>query len=523
MQICFLFCTSHRESIRPFPFQQHARSAVPEGKSAIIKICVYSAEKDSGMVVLTRKEIGAKLVFFQLLYVTFFNLIIDYLKLPKAISYLTDLINLFLFFWLLIYKRTLTEIFRMRLQSVLYAALLLLAAAWLTALLNFVPPLLMLWSTRNALRAFPFFFSVILFWNKKYTDLFSKSLILLQIPNTILAVFQFYVSKKQGDFLGGIFGISQGCNGYLCIFLLVVVTLVVERYLHGKENVFVIGATCFSSMFVAALAELKIVYLVVPIIIIASFVLNTPSLKTFVLAALISVALILGVNLILLYFPAWEESFSSIRALINVGKFATDGGYAIPRLGAFSEINKLFFQDSIPKNLFGFGFGACEYSRFDFLTTVFFERYGTMNYRWFSHMMWFLQTGYLGIACYSVFILSVFAWITKMKLRYGDPGGIGSFGQIMCGVMIINFIYNSSLITEAGYLLFASLAIPFVCYKEIIFSKRDAKKQGLSVPAEDSIYEGGTVPAHTGIPDETGMPAPEPQQSTEASPFYMLP
>ena len=423
------------------------------------------------MVALTRKELGSKLIFFQLFYVMFYNLLCDYLGAPRSISFVIDAVNIVVFAWLLFYEKALTEIIRLRLQYVLFAALLLLAASWLTAILNAVPFLLVLWSTRNSMRFFPFFFSVIIFWNNKSAGFFSKTMFYLQIPNSLFSAFQFFVLNKRGDHLGGLFGTATGCNAYLYVFLLFVVTLVVQEYLHGKKSFLVMCATCFVSMIIAAMAELKVVFIVVPLVIIASFVLNKTTMRTFLLAVVISIALIVSVNLIIIFFPAWADSFSSIAALIDVGK-DTGGGYDIPRLGAFSKLNELFFRNSIVRNIIGLGFGSCEYSSYDFLTTDFYLRYGILHYRWFTHMMTFLQTGYLGITCYALFILAAFSWITKMKKRYGDPNGIGSFGQITCGLVIINFAYNSSLTTESGYVLTAVLALPFVYYKGYIFAER---------------------------------------------------
>ena len=459
------------------------------------------------MVVFKRKEFGSKLIFFQLMYIVVYNLLTDYLSLPNAVSYLVDLINIAVFIWLLIYRRTFIDLYRLRLQYVLYAVFLLIAVAWMTALLNAVSPMLVLWSTRNALRFFPFFFAVIIFWDKRSADIFSRALILLQIPNLLLCLFQFYIEDLRGDYLGGIFGKEQGCNAYLNIFLMVVVTLVVEKYLHGRINVVITGATCLSALLLAAMAELKILFVMVPLIIIASFVLNKPTLKTVLLAVLISIGLVIAVNLIVIFFPSREDTFSSLKSLLNVGK-ETTGGYYLPRFGAFSAINEYFFHGSPVRNLIGFGFGNCDYSHFDFLTSDFFLKYGASNYQWFSHMMWFLQTGYLGIFAYAIFILSVFFWITGMKMRFGDPNGIGSFGQIMCGVMIANFAYNSAFISDCGFFLFAPLALSIVYYKEIFFNWQKSGGQKAPIP-EEIIH-----------PEEAAIFPAEPQEEAEESPFY---
>ena len=85
--------------------------------------------------------------------------------------------------------------------------------------------------------------------------------------------------------------------------------------------------------------------------------------------------------------------------------------------------------------------------------------------------MWFLQCGYLGIIMLGIMIFMLFIWVTKRKLKYRDEYGYGSFGQIFMLLMIVNFMYNASFITEIGYMAFAALALPFVYYKNEIMSK----------------------------------------------------
>jgi len=446
------------------------------------------------MITLQKKSFGTALIFAELIYVLFFNILRDYLGLPSAISYGIDILNLLVCCFLLIYGDSANTLRRLRLRGVVAAAGLLAFAAWLTALLNLVPPQLVLWSSRNSLRFLPFFFALIVFWEEDTADRLVRLLLRLQIPNLIIGCIEFFFLHKERDNVGGIFGTAIGCNGYLFAYLCIVTILMVEQYLHNNASFFLMGASCFASMLLSAMAELKVSYVVIPLIVIGAFLVNRPTLRAFSLALVFSAGLILSIYLLLLFFPSWSDSFSSVKVFLGMGR-AAGGGYNISRLGAFSEINQLWFRNSLFKNIFGLGFGNCEYSSFSALTSDFYLKYGSYHYCWFSHQMWFLQTGYLGITCYGIFLLSEFFWIARMKRRFGDKDGVGSFGQILCGVILVNFVYNSSLITEIGYLLYAALALPFVYYKKYLpeIQRRESSRTFNPTPTESRNIRSDTV------------------------------
>ena len=79
--------------------------------------------------------------------------------------------------------------------------------------------------------------------------------------------------------------------------------------------------------------------------------------------------------------------------------------------------------------------------------------------------MWFLECGYLGIALYALFFVTLFIWIIYQKKRYGDNNGWGAFGQIVIVLCVLNFIYNSTLRAEEGYIFYLALALSCLYYR----------------------------------------------------------
>lgn len=415
-------------------------------------------------VIVFNNKVISNILYFQFSYVFFYAGLVDFFHIPSIITYGIDILNIICFLYFL-YSNKRKKVFKMtRVQYLYVMVFFLFLGCILTAVINLVNPLLVIWGVRNSLRYFPFFFSIIAFWDQDCLEQITQFLIKFQVINFIIILYQFFIKGYSQDLLGGIFGHSIGCNAALNMYLCIVVTLVIERYLRKKTSGIMLAFTLLTWIFIASAAELKIAFVEIPVIILLAIFLNKPSMRTFLIIVLAIIGLKIGLSLVVQYFPDWANAFTDIQSLLDVGK-GTGGGYNISRFGAFSDITNLFFKDSVVNRIFGLGMGNCEYSSFSFLTSAFYREFGFLNYRWFSHQMWFLQCGYLGIIMLGIIILILFIWITKRKLKYRDEYGYGSFGQIFILLMIVNFIYNASLTTEVGYIAFAALALPFVYYK----------------------------------------------------------
>ncbi|WP_270388224.1 hypothetical protein [Blautia hansenii] len=421
-------------------------------------------------VIVINNKVISNILYFQFFYVFFYAGLVDFFHIPSIITYGIDVLNVICFLFFLYSNNRKMIFLKSHIQYIYIMAIIVFLGCILTAVVNLVNPLLVMWGVRNSLRYFPFFFSIIAFWSQDRLEQITQFLIKFQVVNFIIILYQFFIKGYSQDLLGGIFGHTMGCNAALNMYLCIVVTLVIERFLRKKASGMILAFTLLSWTFIAAAAELKSAFLEIPVIILLAIFLNKPSIRSFLIIILAIIGLNIGLSLIVQYFPDWAHAFTDIQSLISVGE-KTGGGYNISRFGAFSDITNLFFKDSVVNRIFGLGMGNCEYSSFSFLTSEFYREFGFLNYRWFSHQMWFLQCGYLGIIMLGIMIFMLFIWVTKRKLKYRDEYGYGSFGQIFMLLMIVNFMYNASFITEIGYMAFAALALPFVYYKNEIMSK----------------------------------------------------
>lgn len=416
----------------------------------------------------------SKILTIELLFVFFSSALIHFLHFPSSITYSIDIMNVLIFLYFLTSMHGKNIIASCRYNKIYGWTILLIVTCLFTALINYVNPLLVIWGARNLLRYFPFFMLLIIYWDSKDADKFTNFLLRFQIPNFIIVLYQFYVLGYSQDYLGGIFGYTAGCNKYVNIYMCIVVTMIVAKYIKKKISLLLLVYTIISWMYIAALAELKIAFIEIPVIVILAIVINKPSLRTMFITGILCLGIYIGVYFIIRYFPQWELVFQSMDSLIGIGG-ETGGGYNISRFSAFKEINSIFFDNSIFYNLFGYGLGNCEYSSFSFLVSDFYKKYGHYNYRWFSHQMWFLQCGYLGIICLVIYAFNLFSWIISNRRRFNDNSEHLTYGIIILVLMAINFIYNATLTSEVGYLLFGMLAVPFIYYKNKILGLLSSK------------------------------------------------
>lgn len=410
-----------------------------------------------------------KIIHFQLMFVMVEMFFISQFHLPSIITYTTDIVAAILLIYMLYaYK---TGLKRIRANYVGILIFLFVVVSILGALVNFVSPLLIMWGARNVFRGFIFFVACIRFLDemdiKKIFDILFK----FQIVNVVLSLFQYFVQGYNQDHLGGIFGTQSGCNGYTNVFFFILLSYYVAAYMTKKEPLWKVAIIAISTMLLAGLAELKIFYFEFVLIILMCVIFAKPSLKTISIALIAVIAAVLGLKILETMFPL------QYYYLVNFDQYLTmqSGGYNIPRIGAFSYINEHFFNGNIIKELFGFGLGNCEMSSFSFLVSDFYKSYGHYNYRWFSHMMFYLEEGVIGFGLLLTILAGIFVYATKSRKvfeRFGKSLHIAIFTQVLVIMVVVNLWYNQAIRTEAQYLIYMALALCFIQVKSIMTQRR---------------------------------------------------
>lgn len=409
-------------------------------------------------------------MILSIFYLSFFLYgIINWLQLPSFLTYFIDILNAFVFLYMIFDKANRKVISKMKLQIIIIPIISFYIVSLISAGVNLVEPQLVLWATRNEFRYYPYILASIIYL-KRYKNIINF-LFVMQIVNLFITIYQYFFLGLQQDLLGGIFGTERGCNAYSNIFFCILLTLSINLFIKNKLSFFKMLFLVASCMLLSAMAEIKIIFAELIIIVIFSLLFSRINIRGFLVVGISLLSLIIGLYVFSSIFSDSMIYLLNIDEYFNAG-YMVGGGYNISRLGLFSDINDLFFNNNIITNLIGLGFGNCEYSSFDILTSDFYRMYGSYDYTWFSAQKLFLECGYLGFISFSLVLTSYFIWITMEKRKFGDSLGLGAFGQVYCFLLFINFIYNNSLRTECGFFAYMGIILPFIYYKE----KNESKK-----------------------------------------------
>ena len=406
-----------------------------------------------------KKKLNEWLTLFVLFMPFCFGLFIQLLNFPSFIKYFVDIAWIILVFILFFgrFKAPSKEIF-----SFLRLTIFFVIVTMIGFLLNLQSPLYYLWGFRNNFRFFVFFFSCILFFKERYIENYLNMLDKLYYINFLITLVQFFVLNKTGDYLGGIFGVEKGCNAYTVIFMSIIVAKSILYYLSHKERVELCVMKCGMALIISALAELKFFYAVFVMIIILAVLFTDFSRKKITIIITSIGILYLGVFILGKLFPT-SVAILSLEGYLNLA--LSDKGYTssgdMNRLTSVPIVWKMF-MDTWKKRLFGLGLGNCDTSVFSFVNTAFSKRYRYLNYSWFSIAFMFMETGILGLSCYILFFVLVFILANKKEKKHESNKNYCQLSKIMSILCLLIIIYNSSMRTEAGYMAYFILALPFI-------------------------------------------------------------
>lgn len=407
-----------------------------------------------------------KLIYIHIFMVPVFLFLWDTLGLPWWLSYAFDLL---VALEVAMTARNMQRTFRRAGCADVLAYFAIFAfVLLLTQIINLVPVVQAVLAYRRIFRFFAFFAVCAVLLKIRDVEKIFSLMVKLQGINLALTIFQRFGLGVSQDNMGGIFGTAGGVNGYTNIYLCLICTFSTVMYLGKKaklkELIWVLG----SSLLIAALAELKLFFIEVPLIVLAVILLSKPSRKTVQIIFFSALGLVVALFLFARWFPEHMKVFLDAA---RFSSYVSDeiAGYKIGRLNAFSTINELFFKDDILANLMGFGFGNCEDG------SVFYGKYSHYHYTWFTHQVTFLETGYIGIVLYSAFYGLIFLRAALAKKKHPQSYGYLTITQVICLLSFIWMLYNQSQRTESAYLVFWVYAIPIILGKETVFQKLENK------------------------------------------------
>ena len=407
-------------------------------------------------VYIQRRTAAEWMVFYLILFPFFLGFLQDLVGLSGFIRYTMDL-AWFGLVLLSLRKRT----WKMNRKWLPLALIVLFFFVYtlLGYLFHFQSVGYYLWGVRNNFRFYVAFFAVVVLFSEEQTESCMRFMYALFWVHIAVSLIQYFVFHYKQDFLGGIFGVERGVNAYSMIFFCVVLCRSILSMMNGDEKLTVCMLRCGAALLVAVLSELFAFFLFFAAILIIATICTKFSWKKCLLYIVIAVFFFFcSIFLVELFGEGSAISLEVIGKRMFAANYATKDD--LGRLTAIPTISRKILTDW-PSRLFGMGLGNCETSSFEMFTTPFFRSHERLHYVWFLSAFLFLETGYVGLVLYlGFFVLCLILSVREMK-----NGGNRLYCQmavIMSVLCMVLTFYNSSLRTEAGYMVFFVLALPFV-------------------------------------------------------------
>jgi O-antigen ligase len=244
--------------------------------------------------------------------------------------------------------------------------------------------------------------------------------------------------------------------------------------MSGKEKTFTCFSKCGFALIISALAELKAFFLFFVLITIIATFITSFSKRKLLLIIIGVIFLSVGIALLETVFSLEGEfTFNKILELITSENYSSKKD--VGRLTAIPTLAKTILTEPI-EQLFGLGLGNCDSSEISFFNTPFYDTYRYLHYHWFSSAFLFLETGIIGFAIYLLFFVFIFVYSCK-NLKNGTGNKLYcQMAIILTITSIILTFYNGSLRTEAGYIMFFALALPFIERNEEVESNEEMEE-----------------------------------------------
>lgn len=420
------------------------------------------------------------LLWFCMYYLFFCNFCIDVLGLPSAVSYGIDFILLFILFFSLISRRIYD--FSGRYYTIFLMWIGILFASTLAGLfIVYGSPLLYLWGLRNTFRYYILVWACSIFLDltdiPRMLSYFKMSFVI----NLVLCTIE-YAMGYRGDNIGGMFGTATGCNGYLNLFLIIIVAISTIEYLNKTRSMGELVFILLGSFYMMAIAELKVFVFELAAISILAILHSKYSARDIVLVVLGVAGFLGGIAMLGYFFENFGfDFFFSGEIFDYLGDRGYTGSGDLNRFNAVPELYRRFLSENVGGMLFGIGLGNASYSdAFSFFNSSFYLTYQDLHYQWFSDALVYIETGAIGLVLFESFFVGVFFACRKLRKNKAlwtelpNQAAIETMVQVAGVVALMSIfvsVYNSSLHTDAGYMVYFLLSVPIVIDRQLALKK----------------------------------------------------
>lgn len=400
------------------------------------------------------------LILIILLYVINIQWMIDLFNLPAAITRIDAILALLLIFWQ--FKKIFYYLLNNKLIMLFF--LFYTATNFIGILLNGFSFAYIIWTFFKSYIFFFYLIACIVNLSKNEYIGIMEILCKLHILNCILCLYQYFVLGLQSDYLGGIFGIRQGCNGYQNIYGIVICCYLMYRYLNG-EKINRLFIYLFSFLIIAAATDIIGFFCVIFLCFFLMLVFMEDKKRKRYLFEILFLCVVAGVAVFRIIYKERFEYFTNISNWLKYMGFGknNDGGvYGVSRTNPFRQINEKYFKGDLLKELFGFGFGNCSQAEsLKIFQSPFYLKNRDFQYYWFSTAYTYMETGFFGIVSYLILEL-IFLFKSIWNYFKAKNKNLGIYCLMLSVAYVFIFFYNQSLMISPAYIFYFSLVAIFI-------------------------------------------------------------
>ena len=333
--------------------------------------------------------------------------------------------------------------------------LLFWLVATCSAILNGVSPLLYLWACRTNFRLFGFLYCCIRLLTQDDVEKIMRFFLVFFWVSLLVSTFQYFIQHADQDHVNGLFGTGSGANAMINVLMFAMTAYHLFSYSAGEIGLRRLIAVAAACCYLSGIAEIKIFYVELPLLIALTVILQKPNSKTVITVALALAALVFGIQILVAFNPGYASYFS----LENIIESSSTGGYSdaynLNRLTAVSTLDARFMS-TMQSHLIGLGFGAGQYCQY--FASPLYELYGEiLRWSWFTDASIFLETGWVGLIFYAATLaLTAIGAFQNRRCQKGNSAVV-RMSLSMAVLSLVLIVYNCTLTTDPGCYFVASL------------------------------------------------------------------
>lgn len=378
------------------------------------------------------------LIIYCLLYG---SLVSRYLWSNTFITLVPDILLLILVLFFKVPKKK--NIIRCIGPGVVLSIALFLSEGVISSLINYMPPLSVLWGVRMFLRYYLLLYYVYHFFDS--TDISNCRRIFNQ---SMVWCFIFcFIQLMQGD-IGDIMGGITSGNGELSIYIVICMIYLSSDYFRGilKLRKFILFTLLF--YFCSMWAEIKLLYFIIPFIIYATYALQKKIKITHLAIFLVSAFFLVPTLKFLLSFYYGEQYVKEVFDEESVRKYTSESSYGFTDLSfnrdtAIPQAQLIYLKDDPVRNSVGYGIGSASVSN-SFGTWIKNTADETFYY-YFASSYVLIETGWIGLVLFLLIYVTILLRFFFIYIRSGDAVTKywSAQGLLLALMTFIFFWYNS--------------------------------------------------------------------------------